>query len=64
MAATCKSCGAALLWVTSSLGKPVPLDAKPEKRWVQDLNGRWGFRDTHTSHFATCPDADRFRRKT
>lgn len=30
----CKSCGAAILWVTTEGGKNMPLDAKPEKRVI------------------------------
>lgn len=70
----CRSCGADLLWVASATtGKPMPLDAKPEKRVVlserlegldDDAAEPWVAEvvDTYTPHFATCPEAREWRR--
>jgi hypothetical protein len=49
-------------------GKPMPLDAKPEKRVI--VVGHFGDAgedlgavvDTYTSHFVTCPQAEEHRR--
>lgn len=34
-ASYCKSCGAAILWLTTENGKQMPVDFKPEKRVVR-----------------------------
>jgi len=60
---TCSSCGAAIVWVTTPAGKPMPLDAEPQKRVV--LGRQTGLAhvlDTWTPHWATCPNADQHRR--
>lgn len=68
MSATCKSCGAAIIWVKTANGKNAPIDAKPEKRFVPsgaDLaRGQISFAlvDTYASHFSTCPQADQHRK--
>jgi hypothetical protein len=58
----CRSCNAPILWiVTNPGGKRMPLDAKPEKRFV--IEGGQAFsRDTYVSHFATCPNAAQHRK--
>jgi hypothetical protein len=44
--------------------KTMPIDIKPSKVVVLNDDGNWGtVVDGYTSHFATCPDADRFRKK-
>lgn len=57
----CKYCGAEIIWCETSAGKLMPLDAKPELRWV--LTAKAGHGDgtrqarsaeTHTNHFDTC----------
>lgn len=66
MSAQCSSCGEPILWVKSMTGKPMPLNAKPEKRVVLiegDDGTKGAVRDTYISHFATCPQADAFRKK-
>lgn len=75
----CRSCGAEIRWVTTPAGKAMPLDAKSEKRWVVrfEMQGRerpdllvevtptWKGEmvDTYESHYATCPQAARWRGK-
>jgi hypothetical protein len=61
---TCKSCGAAILWVVTASGKRMPLDANAERRFVIEpeepplaLS-----RETYSSHFATCPNAAQHRK--
>jgi len=60
--ANCKSCGAEIVWVKTNAGKNHPVNAEPEKRIIL-LDGGAQVMDAYTSHFATCPDADKFRKK-
>lgn len=71
--AKCRSCEAEIVWATSErTGKPMPLDATPTANgnMVMIAGKARGYteedaklhRDRYTSHFATCPDADKFRR--
>lgn len=75
----CKSCRARIVWAETSGGKRIPVEPHPdytaadpdqgnirllERRDVPPLatvgapkSGAW------ISHFATCPDAKRFRRQ-
>lgn len=72
MAATCRSCRAPIIWaVSAKTGKPMPLDyARVDEgvRWQPDAENvarQCSGRELgHVSHFATCPDAVRHRRKT
>lgn len=64
----CRSCGAAIVWGKTANGKAMPLDAKPERLFVLKSADDPDCQDvvqvpTYRSHFATCPDADKFRRK-
>lgn len=61
----CKGCGAEIRWVISENGKRMPLDAKPEKRFVilvDSYHEVVRLEDTYVSHFATCPKAKEFRK--
>lgn len=51
---TCRKCGAFILWGRTGLPEPKnkPLDARPDPK-----------SGLYVSHFATCPNADDFRRK-
>lgn len=70
--AACKSCNADVVWVETSTGKKMPMDAKPDpKGTFVIINGkarkvtvddRRLFRETYTSHFATCAQADDWRK--
>lgn len=74
----CKSCGADIIWLPTEGGKNMPCDAKPipytedpagnltlvtnDGRVVKaraDLNSD---NVGYTSHFATCPDANKWRK--
>lgn len=55
----CRSCGAAIVWVRTTSGKAMPVNAGSAT--VGDLTFEPG---RHVSHFSTCPDASKFRRKT
>lgn len=52
----CKSCNAEIIWLKTAAGKNMPVDA-------DTYHGEEQFdREKHQSHFATCPDADKFRK--
>ena len=50
-AGICKGCGEGIVWIVTKKGKRAPMNLQP------DANGK------PVSHFATCPDRDKFRRK-
>lgn len=64
----CRSCHAEIIWAKTESGKAMPLDAKPEKRFIlfpgPDGNEDEAVAvDTYVSHFATCPNANQHRKK-
>lgn len=75
-AASCRSCGAAVVWAMTQGGKPMPVDAEPAADGnlvvVEDVAGElrvfvasgrdWPGEPRYRPHFATCPDAERWRR--
>ena len=64
---TCQSCGAAITWFELTSGKRHPFDGEPVYvRTEQNEDGRLvGVIDISMdcSHFATCSDAAKWRRK-
>jgi len=64
--ANCKSCGAEIMWIEVE-GKNHPVNAKPVmgfRREVDEFdNEEFIMTKVRESHFATCPYADRHRRK-
>jgi hypothetical protein len=62
----CRSCGAPIFFAKTTTGGTMPLDEQPENRVVLDASAGEPpvarVVRTYTSHFATCPDAARFRR--
>jgi hypothetical protein len=71
----CRSCGSSIIWAVTDSGKRMPVDARSHAdgklRLRVDSDGTVHvFYDTTTSpypkfraHFATCPDADGWRRR-
>jgi hypothetical protein len=72
----CSSCGSEIIWAKTENGKAMPLDAAPVDPTKVDgtcllIDGvaRFGAIDAPTrepryvSHFATCPNAAKHRRK-
>lgn len=56
----CKGCGKAVLWIQGKSGKWIPCDPTPKLTVVlEDGEVVSGFQ----SHFATCPQANQFRRE-
>lgn len=65
----CKSCGAPIYWAKTGSGKNMPIDAKPESRFIAEWDPKTGVlsvsnRNTYVSHFSTCSQADRHRSKS
>lgn len=61
---TCRSCGASIMWVKTQKGKNMPIDY--DKDLEHEFVGAKGTspmfdRDRMTSHFDTCPDAEKHR---
>lgn len=64
MATKCKSCGADIIWAETTNNKRVPLDSKPEKRFIYTSDHEDVYLvDTYQSHFATCPNAAQHRKR-
>lgn len=76
MADQCSTCAAPIIWATTERSlKPMPVDAEPSPAGSVQLIPREGrtplarvipakdrfAKRLHTSHFVTCPDADRHR---
>lgn len=71
--AKCRSCEALVIWAQMPSGKMAPFDEEPDPKgqWViiggkarrEELEDRALMRPMHTSHFATCPDAQQHRRR-
>lgn len=75
---TCKSCGAPVLWVHTSKGSRMPVDANGDGTATTVPNGNLILERTHegkliavgvptgqgshVSHFATCPNAASHRK--
>ncbi len=55
----CRSCRAKIIWFTTAAGKKMPVDADTVE--PDDDDDELDL-ERHVSHFATCPDAARFRR--
>jgi len=66
----CRSCKAEIVWTFTAKGKQMPLDHPPTKGFLLswDIAGDTGrppdavVRDVYTSHYATCPDAAKWRK--
>lgn len=58
-ASKCRGCGALVFWIVTAKGKKMPVDTRVDGGLepLRDRDGRG------LSHFATCPKADRFRRR-
>lgn len=65
----CKYCGAQIIYATTSAGGRMPFDAEPVKAWRivgpdhAQADARAERIDTFVSHFATCPNTDKHRRR-
>lgn len=71
--ATCRSCGAPIVWVITEAGKRMPIDREPHPDGnvipSVDLDGKVRARvvtapfdgNAWRSHFVTCPNANQHR---
>jgi hypothetical protein len=71
-AAECRSCRAPIAWVKTARGKNMPIDLEPTGlgTWLLEWEGEVATAHKavqsyagpkYTSHFSTCPDADKWR---
>ena len=58
----CKGCGQEIQWIMMASGAKMPVDAKPTKL-IQVKHGIGELIDVYTPHWATCPNADQFKKK-
>lgn len=79
-AETCRSCNAPVFWARTHFNHtPIPIDWEPvpdgniavvddglrfTAKVLPPGDERIAAEETYTSHFATCPDADQWRRRT
>lgn len=75
----CRSCGADIIWIKMASGKAMPCDADPipycevfsggmklvtkNGEIVQGAYDGTSENVAYQSHFATCPDANKFRKR-
>jgi hypothetical protein len=52
----CRSCGAKIVWLETANGKSMPVDAETAGAGDKSFDGA-----RHTTHFATCPNANQHR---
>lgn len=60
--AECRSCGEPIYWIETSAGKRMPVNRGRETR-VCWIDGVWRTVGAYVSHFATCKQADQWRKK-
>lgn len=53
----CKTCGKTIIWLKTAHGKNIPVDAKEGVEETHTFDPK-----QHTSHFATCPQANAHRK--
>lgn len=59
----CKGCGEMIRFVHMKSGGAMPVNIKPVKFIQVDDRGMGRMAEGYISHFATCPNADDFRKK-
>jgi hypothetical protein len=59
----CRSCSKPIRFVPTQTGKQIPLDLESEERRVAVVDGKATVVETWLAHFATCPEANRWRKK-
>ena len=55
----CRSCGADIVWLVTQRNKMIPVDADS----IADKEAEVFDPEQMTTHFATCRDADKWRKK-
>jgi hypothetical protein len=56
-ATTCRSCGASIVWLKTTRGSLMPVDAGSVKAGDVEFDSK-----QHVSHFASCQQADQWRK--
>jgi hypothetical protein len=56
----CRSCKAEIVWLHTSSGGRMPVDAETVSEGDTEFEPRAG----HISHFVTCPDSQQWKRKS
>jgi len=59
----CKACGAPIYFIRTKLGRLMPCDVKSEKATV-NVTLSDGTLKAVVPHFATCPEASQFKKKS
>lgn len=54
----CRSCDRAMVYLKTAKGKRIPVDALTVGEDDHTFDAK-----RHTTHFVTCPDADKFRKQ-
>lgn len=54
----CRACDQYIVFLPTASGKQMPVDAESVTEGDELFDSQ-----VHISHFATCPEADRFRRR-
>ena len=54
----CRSCGEYIVFLPTKSGKQMPVDAESVTEGDSEFDA-----STHVSHFSTCPDAGKFRKR-
>lgn len=61
----CSTCKAKIVWMKTAKGKSMPVDLSPKVQLFLDFTTPRPLTFNHKtmiSHFATCPDANKFRK--
>ena len=54
----CKACGKKIVFLRTEKGSVIPVDAE-----TTDAADEYYDKERHTTHFITCPEAARFKKK-
>lgn len=63
----CKSCGAKIVFLPTQGGRMMPTDwsslpPQDKRNYEEGVKVMFAIKRGHVSHFATCPDAKKFRK--
>ncbi len=60
----CKACGHPIVFLPAKSGKLLPINAETVQEGDTEYQGKDADgKGKHIAHFATCPEADKFRKK-
>lgn len=60
----CRGCKAPIKFIKLARGKMHPVNPEPKCLWVLVAGAGYCLRECYESHFATCPKAAEFRKKS